>query len=163
MFAFFLATTSNFPHGTRTLVGWLDSALYCLVALKADHVNLLALFNMLFTVSSCTLSLQARQSPWTLVSNCVTKIFRQNSCTIWRHSGQGTGRDVPLSWSKHLPQTYDRMAWPFERPEEAFCCQKKLPQLVGCHKVFTHQIKRIFANTRCLFLIIFLELFLSID
>ena len=49
VFAFFPATTSNFPHGTRTLVGWLGSALYCLVALKTDHVNLLALFNMLFS------------------------------------------------------------------------------------------------------------------
>jgi len=42
VFASFPATTSNYPHGTCTLVG-------CLVALKKDHANLFALLNMLFS------------------------------------------------------------------------------------------------------------------
>ena len=49
VFAFFPATTSNFPHGTCTLVGWLGSPLYCLVELKTDHVSLFTLLNMLFS------------------------------------------------------------------------------------------------------------------
>ena len=106
-------------------------------------------------VSSCTLSLQARQSPWTFVSICVTKIFRQNSGTIWRHSGQGTGLDLPLRWSTHLPQN----VWPHGvaiwASRRGFLLPRKVLQLTSGHNVFALQIKRIFTNINCLLLFIY--------
>ena len=111
VFAFFPANTSNFPHGTRTLVGWLGSALYCLVALKTDHVNLLALFNMLFSRVELHLVLAGKTVS---LDSCEQLRHKDIPAKLLHYMAAQRARNWPWRSFKLVDaftaKTYDRMA-----------------------------------------------------